>query len=105
AESLDANTFLDIGCGSGLFSLVARRLGARVHSFDLDPQSVACAAELKRRYAPDDPDWTIERGSVLDGEYLASLGTFDVVYSWGVLHHTGQMGRAIDNAAARVARG
>lgn len=104
-ESLAGKTFLDIGCGSGLFSLAARRLGARVRSFDFDPQSVACAAELNRRYAPDDPDWMIEQGSVLDGDYLASLGEFDVVYSWGVLHHTGQMRLAIDNAAARVARG
>lgn len=103
-ESLLDKRFLDIGCGSGLFSLAARRLGARVHSFDLDPQSVACAIELKRRYATDDPDWTIERGSALDGEYLGSLGMFDVVYSWGVLHHTGELWSAIDNAAARVTR-
>jgi SAM-dependent methyltransferase len=32
---------LDIGCGSGRFSLAARRLGAEVHSFDFDLQSVA----------------------------------------------------------------
>ncbi|WP_425614722.1 class I SAM-dependent methyltransferase [Anatilimnocola sp. NA78] len=102
-ESLAGKTFLDIGCGSGLFSLAARNLNARVHSFDFDPQSVACTEELKRRYAPADEVWIIERGSVLDVDYLASLGTFDVVYSWGVLHHTGQMWQAIDNAAARVA--
>src|SRR5918997_4673804 len=64
-ESLAGKTFLDIGSGSGLFSLAARRLGARVHSFDYDPQSVACAAELKRRYFPDDDQWQIEEGSVL----------------------------------------
>jgi SAM-dependent methyltransferase len=104
-ESLVGKSFLDIGCGSGLFSLAARQLGARVHSFDFDPQSVACTAELKRRYAPDDPDWTVDRGSVLDSAYLASLGLSDVVYSWGVLHHTGRMWEAIDHAAARVASG
>src|ERR687884_322280 len=62
-ESLDGQSFLDIGCGSGLFSLAARRLGARVHSFDYDPQSVACATELRRRYFPDDERWVIEEGS------------------------------------------
>jgi 2-polyprenyl-6-hydroxyphenyl methylase/3-demethylubiquinone-9 3-methyltransferase len=99
-ESLRHKRFIDIGSGSGLFSLAARRLGARVHSFDFDPQSVACTAELKRRFFPGDPEWIIEEGSVLDNEYLAGLGQFDVVYSWGVLHHTGEMWKAIENAAA-----
>jgi 2-polyprenyl-6-hydroxyphenyl methylase/3-demethylubiquinone-9 3-methyltransferase len=86
---LRGRSFLDAGSGSGLFSLAAHRLGARVHSFDYDPQSVACTREVKRRYAEGDPAWSIEEGSVLDPAYLARLGTFDVVYSWGVLHHTG----------------
>lgn len=43
---LTGKRFLDAGSGSGLFSLVSRRLGANVHSFDYDPQSVACAQEL-----------------------------------------------------------
>lgn len=98
-------SFIDIGCGSGLFSLAARRLGARVHSFDYDPQSVACAAELKRRYFPDDGEWTIEEGSVLDREYLAALGAFDILYSWGVLHHTGAMWQALENISVLVAPG
>src|SRR6186713_242368 len=61
-ESLTDRTFLDIGCGSGLFSLAARRLGASVRSFDFDEQSVACCEELKGRYFPGDAAWTIERG-------------------------------------------
>ncbi len=102
---LHGKTFLDIGCGSGLFSLAARRLGARVQSFDYDPQSVACARELRSRYQPEDKDWSVEQGSVLDTGYLAGLGCFDVVYSWGVLHHTGAMWQALENAAGLVAPG
>lgn len=100
--SLEGRSFLDIGCGSGLFSLAARRLGATVHSFDFDPESVSCAEELKRRYFPSDADWQIERGSALDYRYMEELGQFDVVYSWGVLHHTGAMWLALEYAIRRV---
>ena len=104
-DSLAGRSFLDIGSGSGLFSLAARRLGARVHSLDYDPRSVACTAELRRRYFPEDPEWRVEEGSALDESYISSLGRFDVVYSWGVLHHTGQMWRGLANAALPVADG
>jgi 2-polyprenyl-6-hydroxyphenyl methylase/3-demethylubiquinone-9 3-methyltransferase len=104
-EGLAGKRFLDIGSGSGLFSLAARRLGASVFSFDYDPQSVACTLELKRRYFPGDQDWVIEEGSALDTQYLESLQTFDIVYSWGVLHHTGEMWRALNNASIPVADG
>ncbi len=94
---LAGKSFLDIGSGSGLFSLAARRLGARVHSFDYDSGSVACTSELKERFFPGDTRWTIDRGSVLDTAYLSSLGRFNVVYAWGVLHHTGAMWHALEN--------
>ena len=100
--SLSGKLFLDIGCGSGLFSLAAARLGATVHSFDYDLQSVACARELRQRYFPGSREWKVEQGSILDEAYTATLGTHDVVYSWGVLHHTGALWKAIASAARLV---
>jgi len=105
-DSLSGRRFLDAGCGSGLFSLAAAQLGAaEVHSFDVDPESVQCARVLAERYGPGTTTWRIEPGSVLDERYLASLGAFDVVYSWGVLHHTGDLARGLVNIASVVAPG
>jgi SAM-dependent methyltransferase len=101
---LSGRRFLDVGCGSGLFSLAAHQLGARVHSFDFDPDSVAAATELRRRFASGS-DWTVEQGSILDAPFVAGLASFDVVYAWGVLHHTGNLWPAIDAAARLVAPG
>ena len=78
-DDLNGKTFLDIGSGSGLFSLAARRLGAKVHSFDFDSNSFACTQELRNRYFPNDANWRVEQGSALDAEYLKGLGKFDVV--------------------------
>jgi len=102
-ENLEGKKFLDIGSGSGLFSLAARRLGAQVYSFDFDPKSVACTQELKKRYFTGDSQWRIEEGSILDANYLEQLGKFDVVYSWGVLHHTGSMWQSLENIEKLVA--
>ena len=103
-KSLKDARFLDIGSGSGLFSLAARRSGAVVHSFDYDPQSVACTNSLKEHYFENDSSWEIEQGSVLDKEYLQSLGKYKIVYSWGVLHHTGGMWEALANVVDLVER-
>jgi len=90
-------SFIDIGCGSGLFSLAAHQLGAsKVVSFDLDPFSVKCCEYLKEMNG-NPSNWEIINGSILDDKFLPSLEKYDIVYSWGVLHHTGNMWKAIEN--------
>lgn len=102
---LRGRSFLDVGCGSGLFSLAARRMGANIRSFDYDPKSVACARQLRDGSKAKDSEWKVEEGSVLDEDFMGTLGRYDIVYSWGVLHHTGAMWKALENTIARVAPG
>ena len=103
-DGLTGKTFLDIGCGSGLHSLAALSLGAAaVTAVDIDENSVSTTQALLTKYAPD-RKWTAKVASVFDASPDV-LGTFDVVYSWGVLHHTGDMWRAIECAANLVKPG
>lgn len=104
-ETLKGKTFLDAGSGSGLFSLAAVNLGASVHSFDFDPVSVECTKKIKELYCPEEKSWVIETGSVLNQAYMNGLKKFDIVYSWGVLHHTGNMMQSFINIKDRVTPG
>ena len=101
-STLKGKVFLDIGSGSGLFSLAAHRLGATVHSFDYDPNSVKCTKYLKDNYSTSKLEWTVDQGSVLDKTFLKKFPKVDVVYSWGVLHHTGDMYKAFENVSSMV---
>lgn len=96
-RDLHEKRFLDIGCGSGLFSYAAHQLGAAVVSVDADPDAVDATRRLWERTGSP-LRWQIVHGSVLHKEFLATFGDFDIVYSWGVLHHTGQMWQALQQA-------
>lgn len=96
--------FLDIGCGSGIHAVAALRLGAsHVDALDFDPESVQTAQATLARFCPDGP-WAVGRRSVFDLD-PSTDGRYDVVYSWGVLHHTGAMKEALKAAAAIVPEG
>jgi SAM-dependent methyltransferase len=101
---LTGKTFLDIGCGSGLHCLAALRLGAsKVIACDIDPISIKTTQAVIAKFAPSACYEVIERSVfVLDA---AMTGRFDVVYSWGVLHHTGDLVRALKIAASLVVPG
>lgn len=103
-EDFKGKTFLDIGSGSGLFSLAGNKLGAKVSSFDYDVNSVECTRYFRDTYASGE-NWSVVQGSVLSEEYVKSHRQFDMVYSWGVLHHTGNMHVALDNASKAVKPG
>lgn len=102
-ENLKGRTFLDVGCGSGLFSLAACRMGAdRIISIDIDPYSIECVRQLYLREGSP-ACWMMVRASAL-ALPLPEYG-FDFVYSWGVLHHTGAMWQAIHHVAGLVSVG
>jgi 2-polyprenyl-6-hydroxyphenyl methylase/3-demethylubiquinone-9 3-methyltransferase len=103
---LSGRSFLDIGCGSGIFSLAACRLGAeRVEGFDYDADSVRASLAVRERSGIPAGRWRVQQGSVLDRAFMAGLAQADIVYSWGVLHHTGSMWEAIRAAALRTRPG
>ena len=102
AERLRGCDFIDIGCGSGLHSLAAVMAGAAtVLSVDYDLHSVESAQQLKTVKAPS-AAWEIRQVDILSPADLKSLRTYDLVYSWGVLHHTGAMWSAITNTLTLV---
>lgn len=97
-NDLTEKRVIDVGCGSGIHSLAFNLLGAKeLVSFDYDLKSVQATQKMWEK-ANCPSNWTVLEGSVLDKEFLGKLGKFDLVYSWGVLHHTGEMWNAIDNA-------
>lgn len=97
--NLDGLTFLDIGSGSGLHSYAAWREGAKkVISFDYDKDSVETTKRLWTM-AGSPQNWTVMQGDVLNTAFMEQFKDIDIVYSWGVLHHTGNMYKAIKNAA------
>lgn len=103
-EELAVKSFLDIGCGSGLHSLAAIRLGARsVRAVDIDPVSVSTTQKILDRFATGF-EYTVLTESVFDLS-KKNIGSFDIVYSWGVLHHTGAMYEALTEASKTVAPG
>jgi 2-polyprenyl-6-hydroxyphenyl methylase/3-demethylubiquinone-9 3-methyltransferase len=98
-EHVVGRTFLDIGCGSGLSLLAAERMGAcRTLGVDIDPECVAASRQLLRAWRGVG---RFEMRSVFDLDAKHD-GLFDFVYSWGVLHHTGDLWRAIKCAAQLV---
>ena len=105
ADAYRGRDFVDAGCGTGLFSLAALRLGcARVDGFDADPRSVEAVGLLRRKLShlvPDGAAWTVRCADLLDPGALSG----DIVYCWGVVHHTGRMWDAIASAASIVAPG
>lgn len=104
-ENINGKAVLDIGSGSGIHSYSFYLLGAsQIFSFDYDVKSVK-ATLLFWDKADRPTNWKVVQGSVLDNAFLSSISKADIVYSWGVLHHTGDMWKAIENASKFVKDG
>ena len=105
ADGVKGKTVLDIGSGSGIHSLVFWLLGAkRVLSFDYDTNSVQATRSVWEK-AGKPANWDVRHGSILDPVFIQSIESgdgFDIVYAWGVLHHTGAMWNAIKAASSLV---
>jgi ubiquinone/menaquinone biosynthesis C-methylase UbiE len=100
---LTGKTFLDVGFGQGLSLLIAHQEGAMVTGLDINPKCAQVVERNKQALGVEEDIETLV-GSVLNPEDLAKLQgrQFDIVHSWGVLHHTGDMASAINNACRFV---
>lgn len=100
--NIKGKSCIDIGSGSGIFSYSMYALGAKeITSIDIDPFSVHCSNYL-RSIVKNPERWNIYQGSILDQKVISQCGKYDIVYSWGVLHHTNNMWEAIKNASSLV---
>lgn len=95
-------TVLDAGCGIGRWTLGFLRLGARVHAADASPRALERLRAEMRRLAPEavgEGRLTTEEVDLLGLPEGLRARRFDVVYSFGVLHHTGDTRRALSGIA------
>lgn len=107
SNALEGKIFLDIGCGSGLSSLSALRSGIQgAACIDIDPHSVETTKQVLQRFWPQENYTVFEHNILSDAtDRRLPVGGFDIVYSWGGLHRTGDMWVAIEKAAHYVAPG
>lgn len=100
---LKGKKFLDIGFGQGLSLLLAQKAGAEANGIDVDEDNLKAFSNTALFFKDvQKPDVSIR--SILDDNYvsLELEGSYDIVHSWGVLHHTGDMSKAIYNSARLV---
>ena len=105
--TLENKTFLDIGFGQGLSLLIANENGARTFGCDINPlcKEVLDFNKLKFSITNDIP---LIVGSIIENSTIDKIQQsnnnqlFDIVHSWGVLHHTGDMWKAIETTQKLV---
>lgn len=100
---LRGKRFIDIGFGQGLSLVAALEMGANAVGIDIDKDNVLALQRTQQAMAcMRTPE--VHVASILDASFVQNnKGGFDIVHSWGVLHHTGNMRQAVENACTLVA--
>ena len=78
------NTVLDIGCGWGSSTVILSKIFKKVYSIDISAKSILAAKEnIRLNGFPERVNL-----SKYDAEKLNFINYFDLIYSWGVIHHS-----------------
>lgn len=91
-------TFIDVGCGSGVHSIAAKKLGFKVTSVDRDKTCIITTKKNFNKFYNSNKT-TIFQDDILNTKVFKK---YDIVYSWGVLHHTGNLWKALNNVKKLV---
>ena len=108
---LKSRSFLDVGFGQGLTALCAADAGAAVYCLDVNPRCAEALELTSQYFLPEAKEkLTLISGSILSAIDVSQLreksgSGYDVVHSWGVLHHTGDMEKAFANCVGLVKPG
>lgn len=90
-DAITGKKVLEIGCGMGLHTELMARAGAEVTALDISPKSVAAT---KARLALKGLTADVRE---VDAETLDIQNEYDLIWSWGVIHHSSRTGRVLRN--------
>jgi len=94
-ERWSGKRVLEVGCGIGTDTMNFARAGARVTAVDLSSRSLELARQRAEIFGLQDRIQFVEANAERLSEFVEPAA-YDLVYSFGVIHHTPHPGRVLE---------